>query len=284
MKSFDPFKAADDAGGHLAKVCDAPAAAVVLGSGLGAFAEHLHDPVVVPYNEIPHFPKVGVRGHAGRMVIGRLSPDGPRVVALSGRVHLYEGHSAARVVHPVRTLWRWGVGAVVFTNAAGGIASGLAPGDLMLIVDHINLTGGNPLVGPADPRMGPRFPDMSAAYDPTLCDALRAAAKAQGVELKEGVYCGLAGPSYETPAEIRMLATLGGDAVGMSTVHEVIAARHSGMRVAGVSCITNLAAGLSAEPLDHTEVEATAGEARSAFIALLGDGLARIATQVEQAR
>lgn len=281
--SFEPYQAADAAAAHLRGVCAPPAVAVVLGSGLGALADRLTEAVVVPYGDIPSFPRPGVAGHAGQMVVGRLA-GGARVAALSGRVHLYEGHPPGRVVHAVRTLWRWGVRAVVFTNAAGGIRRDLAPGDLMLITDHINLTGKNPLEGPADLRLGPRFPDMSAAYDPALCDDLRAAAKAQGVGLAEGVYAGLAGPSYETPAEIRMLAVLGGDAVGMSTVHEVIAARHLGLRVAGVSCITNLAAGLSAEPLDHTEVEATAGGAREAFIALLSDGLSRIAARVEAAR
>lgn len=282
--SFDPYAAADAAAAHLRGVCEPPSVAVVLGSGLGALAERLHDPVEVPYGDIPSFPRPGVKGHAGRLVVGRLGADGPRIAALAGRVHLYEGHAPARVVHPVRTLWRWGVRAVVFTNAAGGIRRDLAPGDLMLITDHINLTGKNPLEGPADLRLGPRFPDMSAAYEPALGDDLRAAAKAQGVPLREGVYAGLGGPSYETPAEIRMLAVLGGDAVGMSTVHEVIAARHLGLRVAGVSCITNLAAGLSAEPLDHTEVEATAGASREAFIALLSDGLGRIAARVEAPR
>lgn len=279
---FDPYTAANEAAAALAERCAAPSVAVVLGSGLGAFADRLHDPVVIPYGDIPYFPAVGVRGHSGRMVVGGLGPGGPKVAALAGRVHLYEGHSPAQVVHPVRTLWKWGVRGLMLTNAAGGIQAALSPGDLMLIVDHINLTGKNPLVGPADPRMGPRFPDMSAAYDPELCDALRAAAKARGVKLQEGVYTGLAGPSYETPAEIRMLAVLGGDAVGMSTVAEVIAARHAGLRVCGVSCITNLAAGLSAEPLDHAEVEATAGEARSDFIALLEEGLARIGELVER--
>lgn len=279
---FDPYSAADDAAAALAGRCEAPAVAVVLGSGLGAFADRLRDPQVISYGDIPHFPAVGVRGHAGRLVVGRLREGGPRVAALAGRVHLYEGHSPAQVVHPVRTLWRWGVRGLMLTNAAGGINPELSPGDLMLIVDHINMTGTNPLVGPADPRLGPRFPDMSAAYDPELCDDLRAGAKAAGVTLREGVYTGLAGPSYETPAEIRMLSILGGDAVGMSTVAEVIAARHAGLRVCGVSCITNLAAGLSAEPLDHAEVEATAGEARSDFIALLEEGLARITRRVER--
>lgn len=280
LMSFDPFLAADAAAAHLARVSPPPAVAVVLGSGLGAFAERLHDAVVVPYAEIPGFVGVGVVGHAGRLVVGGLTPGGPRVAALSGRVHLYEGHAPARVVHSVRTLWRWGVGAAVFTNAAGGIGRDLKPGDLMLITDHLNLTGQNPLTGPDDRRLGVRFPDMSAAYDPQLGDDLRAAAKARGVALKQGVYAGLAGPSYETPAEIRMLTVLGGDAVGMSTVHEVIAARHLGLRVAGISCITNLAAGLSTTPLDHAEVEATAGGAREAFIALLQDGLGRIAARV----
>jgi len=279
---FDPYTAADEAAAALAARCEAPTVAVVLGSGLGAFADRLHEPEVISYGDIPHFPSVGVKGHAGRLVIGGLGPNGPRVAAMAGRVHLYEGHSPGHVVHPVRTLWRWGVRGLMLTNAAGGINAELSPGDLMLIVDHINLSGKNPLIGPADPRLGPRFPDMSTAYDPELCDALRDAAKARGVTLREGVYTGLAGPSYETPAEIRMLAILGGDAVGMSTVVEVIAARHAGMRVCGVSCITNLAAGLSAEPLDHAEVEATAGAARSDFIALLEEGLTRIGKLVER--
>ena len=217
-----------------------------------------------------------VDGHAGRLVIGTL-PGGVRVAALAGRVHVYEGHPVADVVHPVRTLARWGVRGVVITNAAGALRADLNPGDLMLVTDHINLSGVNPLTGPNDSRLGVRFPDMSRAYDPALQSAFHQAAEATEVALKAGVYVGLAGPSYETPAEIRMFRTLGADAVGMSTVNEVIAARHAGLKVAGISCITNYAAGLVPDAtLDHAEVKDTAARAREGFIALLRDGLGRI--------
>lgn len=272
----DPRQAAADAAASLAARCPAPHAAVVLGSGLGAFADRLVDPVVIDYADIPHFPEVGVAGHAGRMVVGDLPDGGPRVAALAGRVHLYEGHPIAHVVHPVRTLAAWGVDTVVFTNAAGGMHPNLQPGTLMLITDHINLSGQNPLTGPNDDALGPRFPDLSAAYDRDLCAVFRAAAESVGVALESGVYVGLSGPSYETPAEIRMLQILGGDAVGMSTVCEVIAARHVGLRVAGVSCITNAAAGLSDQLLDHAEVKETADRVRDAFVALLTAALARV--------
>lgn len=280
--NVDPYSAAAEAAAALSAKCAAPTVGVVLGSGLGAFAQQLHARQAIPYAELPYFPSVGVKGHAGELVVGQTRPDGPRIVAMSGRVHLYEGFSAAQVVHPVRALQQWGLKALVFTNAAGGIAPGFVPGDLMLITDHINLTGKNPLTGPADLRLGPRFPDMSAAYDPALCSVLRAAAREVGIPLREGVYAGLAGPSYETPAEIRMLSVLGGQAVGMSTVCEVIAARHAGLRVAGISCITNLAAGLSPEPLDHTDIAITAARVRDAFVKLLAVGLEGIIEQVEQ--
>jgi purine-nucleoside phosphorylase len=248
----------------------------VLGSGLGAFAEQLHEATVISYDQIPGFPKVGVVGHAGRLVIGRIGPTGPPVAALSGRVHLYEGHDANVIAHPARTLSRWGVKAVVFTNAAGAINPSLSPGDLMLITDHINLTAMSPLTGHNDDRLGTRFPDMSEAYDREFSHALRSGAEAHGLRLGEGVYVGLKGPSYETPAEIRMLGRVGGDAVGMSTVCEVIAARHVGLRVAGVSCITNYAAGFSDTLLSHAEVKETADKARSSFLSLLNSGLSRI--------
>lgn len=275
----NPYEAAEAAAEHLRTVCAAPKVAVVLGSGLGAFADRLSDPVVVPYADLPDFPQPGVSGHSGQLVIGRL-PSGATVAALSGRVHLYEGHGMATVVHPVRTLARWGVGAAVITNAAGGISPAFRPGDLMLITDHVNLTGMNPLTGPNDERLGVRFPDMSVAYDAGLRAHLEGAAADRGVALQKGVYVGLTGPSYETPAEIRMYQTMGIDAVGMSTVNEVIAARHAGLRVAGISCITNVAAGLSDALLDHAEVKETAALARDAFVGLLEDGLSRIEAEL----
>jgi len=275
----DPFTAAEAAAEHLRAVCAAPRVAVILGSGLGAFADRLTDPTVVGYEDLPDFPEPAVSGHAGRMVIGRL-PSGATVAALSGRVHLYEGHDVSTVVHPIRTLARWGVRAVVVTNAAGGIHPDFRPGELMLITDHVNLSGHNPLTGPNDERLGVRFPDMSRAYDPGMREHLRAAADQVGVALRDGVYVGLSGPSYETPAEIRMYQRLGIDAVGMSTVNEVIAARHVGLRVAGISCITNVAAGLTDALLDHAEVKETAALAREGFVNLLADGISRIEAEL----
>ncbi len=275
----DPFAVAEAAAEHLRTVCHSPQVAVILGSGLGAFADRLADAKVVGFDDLPSFPKPGVSGHAGRLVVGNL-PGGATVAALSGRVHLYEGHDISSVVHPVRTLARWGVRAVCITNAAGGINPSFQPGDLMLLTDHITLSGHNPLNGPNDDRLGTRFPDMSRAYDPGMRAHLRAAGRDAGLELREGVYVGLSGPSYETPAEIRMFRTLGADAVGMSTVNEVIAARHMGLRVAGISCITNIAAGLSDALLDHAEVKETAALAREAFVNLLTDGLSRIEAEL----
>lgn len=274
-----PYDLAARAAAYLNEHAKAPVAAVILGSGLGAFAEQLVDPLIIPYENIPGFPKVGVIGHAGRLVVGKIQRDGPRVAALSGRVHLYEGHDANVIAHPARSLACWGVKTILFTNAAGAISGNLTPGDLMLITDHINMTSMSPLTGHNDDRLGTRFPDMSEAYDRELWDAMRSAAASNQVELREGVYVGLKGPSYETPAEIRMLGRVGADAVGMSTVCEVIAARHMGLRVSGVSCITNYAAGLSDTLLDHAEVKATADLARTAFLKLLNDGLSRM-TQI----
>jgi len=243
-----------------------PSVGVVLGSGLGGFADALEDPTRIPYAEVPHFPRASVPGHAGVLHLGHV--EGVRVACLQGRVHLYEGHPADRVVFGARLLVACGCRAVLLSNAAGGIDPQLQPGDLMLITDHINLTGTNPLVG-VDDGVGPRFVDLSGAYDPELAQAARTAAQEIGVPLREGVYAAMLGPSYETPAEIRMLRTLGAQAVGMSTVPEVIALRKRGARVGAISCITNLAAGLEGAVLDHVHVERTAGNAREPFSRLL---------------
>ena len=264
--TISPYDAAQEAADFLNGICKAPKIAIVLGSGLGAFAQRLDDAQAVPYERSPHFPKVGVVGHAGQLVVGCLPGTSVRVAAMSGRVHLYEGHPMSTVVHPVRTMGLWGVDSMIFTNAAGAIQNGFVPGNLMLITDHINLSGENPLVGHNDEQLGTRFPDMSSAYSPDYCESIRQAAQSTGVDLKEGVYAGLKGPSYETPAEIRMLGIVGADAVGMSTVCEVIAALS--IQVAGIS-LNHLAAGISADALDHAEVKPIANQSRDAFVQLI---------------
>jgi purine-nucleoside phosphorylase len=250
---------------------------VILGSGLGAVADTVVDDggTALPYGEIPHFPTSSVEGHKGRLVFGRVG--GTPVLLMQGRVHRYEGYPASSVVFPVRVLHAMGVKTLVVTNAAGGLGAGFAAGDLMLIEDHLNLTGDNPLVGHNDARFGPRFPDMSEAYSRRLIALAHDVAAARGLKLQRGVYAGLLGPSYETPAEIRMLRTLGAHAVGMSTVFEVIAASHLGMEVLGISCITNLAAGLSDQKLSHDEVKDTATRVEAAFSGLILDLLPRLA-------
>lgn len=258
-----------------------PAVGVVLGSGLGAWADSLSSLDRIPYGEIPRMPRSSVVGHAGNLCLG-LS-DGVPVACLQGRVHLYEGHDPDRVVFGVRLLARLGCRAVLLTSAAGGLGAGFAPGDLMLITDHINLMGKNPLCGANIEDFGTRFPDMTEAYEPALRAAAREAAAETGTTLHEGVYAGLLGPTYETPAEIRMLATLGASAVGMSTVPEVIALRHMGVPVAAISCITNLAAGISKTKLDHSEVEATARMTRDRFTALLSAWVKRSAAAFPEA-
>ncbi len=252
-----------------ARAPEAPEVGVVLGSGLGSWADTLDGAVKLPYAEIPHMPTSTVVGHAGNLVLGRVPGGTTRVACLQGRVHTYEGHELDRIVFAVRVLAKLGCSAVLLTNAAGGIKRGFAQGDLMLIRDHLNLLGQNPLVGPNESRLGPRFPDMTEAYDLALCELAREAAREAGISIQEGVYAALLGPTYETPAEIEMLRRFGADAVGMSTVPEVIALRHMGVPCGAVSCITNLAAGLSPTKLDHAEVEATAKSSRSRFIALL---------------
>lgn len=256
-----------------------PDIALVLGSGLGAYAQTLANATTIPYTEIPHMPAVSIPGHAGRLVVGELPgmPEGTRppvVAALAGRVHFYEGYSPEDVVFPVRLLIALGARVVVLTNAAGAVSPTLRPGDLVAITDHLNLQGRNPLLGPNDDTLGSRFPDMTRVYDPELRALALAAGERAGSPLREGIYAAMAGPSYETPAEVRMLRALGADLVGMSTVPEAIAARHMGARVLGISCVTNLAAGVSPVPLSHAEVEATAGAARERFARVV-DGTLR---------
>jgi len=244
-----------------------PKVGIILGSGLGGFADTLLDRVVLPYAELPHFPHSSVPGHAGRLVLGTLG--GEPIVAMQGRVHFYEGYAPWQVAFPARVLCALGIKTLVVTNAAGGIQTGMRPGDLMAILDQINLSGWNPLTGPNDERLGPRFPDMSTAFNPVLTQLLLDTAERLNIPLKKGVYAYLSGPSYETPAEIRALRILGADAVGMSTVPEVIAAAHMGVKVAGVSCITNLAAGIGHKPLSHAEVAEVANQGAAVFSNLL---------------
>ena len=250
-----------------------PGIAIVLGSGLGAFADRLSDAVSVPYADIPHWPPARVAGHAGVLVAGTCG--GRRVLTLSGRAHFYEGHGLPAVTFPTRVLGRLGVKTLLLTNAAGGINTSFRPGTLMVIDDHLNLMGSNPLIGPNDDRFGVRFPDMTFVYAPRLRAIADQAAAAAGLALRHGVYAGLHGPSYETPAEIRFLRAIGADAVGMSTVPEAIVARHMGVEVLGLSCITNPAAGVLPEPLDHGEVMQVAERVSGEFMALLEAIVAR---------
>jgi purine-nucleoside phosphorylase len=245
-----------------------PVVGLVLGSGLGAFAERLKSRIAIPYEEIPHFPTPsGVVGHAGELVLGDVGKT--PVVVLSGRVHFYEGRPMTDVVFPARVLARLGARAVVLTNAAGGVRRTFRPGDLMLMTDHINAFGTNPLIGPNEDSLGARFPDMSQVYDRALRKLARETARSLKIPLREGVYLGNSGPSYETPAEIRAYRTIGADAVGMSTVPEAIALNHAGVRVLGISTITNMAAGILAKPLEHSEVLATTKKVGDRFVRLL---------------
>jgi purine-nucleoside phosphorylase len=256
-----------------------PQIGLVLGSGLGAFADSLADAARVPYSEIPAFPRSTAIGHAGRMVVGKAG-DVP-VAAMQGRVHLYEGYSAQEITLPIRVFGRMGVHAVILTNAAGGINLGYSQGALVLIRDHINLQGTNPLVGPNDDRFGVRFPDMTTAYAKEYRALARGEAARLNITLHEGVYAALLGPSYETPAEIEYLRRIGADLVGMSTVAEVIAARHMGMKVLAISCVTNMAAGILDQPLSHAEVMETGERVKTTFEALLRAVLPRVAKDVD---
>jgi purine-nucleoside phosphorylase len=255
------------------RVVSVPRVGLVLGSGLGDFADTIDRLVKIPFGELPHMAASEVAGHAGNFCFGEV--EGTPVVCMQGRVHLYEGHPVERVVHGVRTMARLGARCMLLTNAAGGLEPTWAAGDLMVLTDHLNLTGASPLVGPEDGSVGPRFPDMTDAYDPALRAIVHDVARAAGIALREGVYAGLLGPQYETPAEVRMIRGLGAQAVGMSTVHEVIALRHMGVRVTAISCITNLAAGIAGRPLAHAEVEATARSRRADIVTLLRGWVAR---------
>jgi purine-nucleoside phosphorylase len=255
-----------------------PQIALVLGSGLGAFADEFEHATKIPYAEIPHFPKSTAIGHAGQLVVGKVGEI--PVAGMQGRVHLYEGYSAKDVAFPIRVFARMGIKAVILTNAAGGIKREFVQGQLVVIKDHINLQGVSPLTGPNDERFGQRFPDMTIAYDRRFREITIGEGNRNHIGLYEGVYAALPGPSYETPAEIRYLRTIGADLVGMSTVPEVIAARHSGIRVLGVSCVTNAAAGILDQPLDHKEVLETAERVKTQFIALLKAVIPRIAAEL----
>ncbi|MDB4970349.1 MAG: purine nucleoside phosphorylase [Myxococcales bacterium] len=252
-----------------------PTVGLILGSGLGAFADTLEARVAVPFEKIPGLPPSTIVGHAGNVVYG--TKGGVEVLALQGRVHFYEGHDLQRVAFPARVLVAAGCKTLVITNAAGGVATSLSAGEIVIVSDHLNLLGGSPLRGPNDQELGPRFPDMTEAYDRKLRALAAAAGKDVGLTLREGIYAACQGPQYETPAEVRMLRGLGADLVGMSTVPEVIAAVHMGARVLGLSCCTNLAAGVTGEKLSHSEVTETAARVRDRFIALLGRVLERIA-------
>ena len=264
---MDERKRIDEAAAKVLTVCGKADIGVILGSGLGDYAEALEDAVKLPYSEIPGFPRSTVAGHAGMWCCGTLY--GKRVVMMQGRFHYYEGYSMKDVTLPVRVMQKIGVKTLIVTNAAGGVNLGYHPGELMVIGDIFSMTAQNPLIGPNLDAFGPRFPDMSCAFDKELRALAHECANEQGFALREGVYAQMTGPTYETPAEIRMLRTLGADAVGMSTVPEVIVARHGGMRVLGISCITNMAAGILDQPLNHAEVTETANRVKGQFRNLL---------------
>jgi len=244
-----------------------PKIALVLGSGLGAFADEFAQATRIPYSKIPHYPRSTAIGHAGQLVIGTV--EGVEVAGMQGRVHLYEGYSAKELAFPIRVFARMGVKAIILTNAAGGVKREFIEGRLVVISDHINLLGVNPLAGPNEDKFGGRFPDMTAAYDKRFRELTLAEGRLLGINLGEGVYAAVTGPSYETPAEVRYLRSIGADLVGMSTVPEVIAARHSGLRVLGISCVTNAAAGVLDQPLDHKDVLETAERMKGEFTGLL---------------
>lgn len=267
---MDEMKRIDEAAAKVLAVCGKADIGVILGSGLGDYAEALEDAVKLPYSEIPGFPRSTVAGHAGMWCCGTLY--GKRVVMMQGRFHYYEGYGMKDVTLPVRVMQKIGVKTLIVTNAAGGVNLGYHPGELMVIGDIFSMTAQNPLIGPNLDAFGPRFPDMSCAFDQELRALAHECANEQGFALREGVYAQMTGPTYETPAEIRMLRTLGADAVGMSTVPEVIVARHGGMRVLGISCITNMAAGILDQPLNHAEVTETANRVKGQFRSLL-DGI-----------
>lgn len=257
---------------HKIKKCS-PKVGVVLGSGLGDFVEKMENKTVIHYNDIPHFKKVTVQGHDGKMILGTV--NGVEVVALQGRFHLYEGHDMADVVYPIRALHKLGIDTVILTNAAGGVNLSYKPGDLVILTDQLNLTGRNPLIGPNDDSMGPRFPDMGHAFNQELINTLHEVSGDLKIKTQQGVYAGVLGPTYETPAEIRMFRILGGDVVGMSTVHEVIVANHIGLKVCGISCVTNMGAGIIDQKLKHEDIKDEALKVMDNFTALLNSAIAK---------
>ncbi len=279
MHSENVFEASDAAARTIAQRTGVrPRVAVVLGSGLGDFANELSGAAVIPYREIPNFPASTAIGHAGNLVVGNL--ENVPLAVMQGRAHYYEGNSFAQAAFPIRVLHRFGVKSVVLTNAAGGINPAYGRGALVLVRDHINLMGGSPLIGPNDERFGPRFPDMTYAYDREYRALALEAAKALNISLFEGVYAAMHGPSYETPAEIQMLARMGADLVGMSTVPEVLVARHMDVRVLAISCVTNMAAGLSGEIIHHEEVLETGRRVKGTLLSILRAVLPKIAKSI----
>lgn len=251
-----------------------PRIGLILGSGLGELANEIENAVKIPYESIPHFPVSTVEGHAGQLVVGELK--GKPVLAMQGRFHYYEGYSMQEVTFPVRVMKALGVRQLFVTNACGGMNPSFKPGDLMLIKDHLNLTGANPLIGANEPTLGPRFPDMSRAYTPELLALAKETASALGFEVQEGVYAGITGPNYMTPAELVMLRRLGADAVGMSTVPEAIVASHMAMQVIGISCVTDMAIGEELEPLSHEQVIEVANRTKPKFISLVKEIVAKL--------
>lgn len=248
-----------------------PQIAVILGSGLGAFADHVDVDIKIPFSEVPNFNAPSVEGHGGYLIVGKIGSK--PVMILQGRIHFYEGHSIQDVVYPVRFLKWFGIEKLLLTNSAGGMGDGMSEGDLMIIEDQINLTGVNPLIGPNIKELGPRFNDMSECYSKELSGVIESIMKAQNISYRKGIYCGVSGPCYETPAEIKAFKMLGASAVGMSTVAECIAANHCGLKVAGISCITNLAAGISKNKLSHAEVTDTAKRVEQSFIKVVKEFL-----------
>ncbi|UOQ93648.1 purine-nucleoside phosphorylase [Halobacillus shinanisalinarum] len=251
------------------KLSAQPTVGLILGSGLGVLADEIENPVMISYKDIPHFPESTVSGHKGQLVIGQL--EGRQVIAMQGRFHYYEGYDMKQVTFPVRVMKEMGVETLFVTNAAGGVNESFEAGDLMVITDHINNMGDSPLLGMNDEDLGPRFPDMSEAYDRALLHHAEQSAERLGLKIQKGVYVGNTGPAYETAAEVRMIRTLGGDAVGMSTVPEVIVANHMGIRVLGISCISNMAAGILDQPLTHDEVIETTARVREDFLGFVKD-------------
>ncbi|OEF97234.1 purine-nucleoside phosphorylase [Vulcanibacillus modesticaldus] len=251
----------------LSKITEIPEIGLILGSGLGEMAELIENPVIIEYKDIPNFPVSTVEGHKGQLVIGTL--EGKKVMAMQGRFHYYEGYSMSEVTFPVYVMKAIGIKMLLVTNACGGMNKAFSAGDLMIITDHINFMGTNPLIGPNLPEFGPRFPDMSQAYDQEFISLAEKVANDQGLKIQKGVYAAISGPNYQTPSELKMLAKIGGDTVGMSTVPEVIIARHAGMRVLGISLITDMAIGEELEPLTHEQVVAVAEQSKPKFIKLV---------------